>query len=109
MRKISTYLLLLFMVFTHSTIAMDTHGLSTPVSSGNILDDSITALQILTVDKSDCGDVDMHCSHSSSHVSGIVSSVNFPTIDRQRVYEPVIKDKAFIRTQAPLLRPPRLT
>ncbi len=109
MRKISTYLLLFFIVFTHSTIAMNTHELFTTVSSGDILGDSITVLQTVDVDKNDCGDADMHCSHSSSHVSGIVSSVNFPTIDRQPVYKSIVKDKAFVFTQAPLLRPPRLT
>ena len=110
MNRITAYLLLFFVLFTHNAIAMDVHF---PSMSGH--DSSLVSVvsgekinpTSQNNDFQGCGDLSGHCSHSASHISGIVSSISLPLPQIQRVFISVEKNIAFINTQAPPVRPPK--
>jgi hypothetical protein len=110
MNRITAYFLLFFVLFTHNTIAMDVHF---PSISGHdssmvsVVSDQQINPTLQTDDFQDCGDLSGHCSHSASHVSGIVSSISLPPPQIQRIFISVEKNSAFINTQAPPVRPPK--
>ena len=110
MNRITAYLLLFFVLFTHNAIAMDVHfpsmsGHDSPLVS--VLSDDQPNPVPDNSDFQACGDLGGHCSHSASHVSGIVSSVSLPSPQIHRVFISVDKTIIRVNTQAPPVRPPK--
>ena len=110
MNRITAYLLLFFVLFTHNAIAMDVHF---PSMLGH--DSSLVSVQFdeqlkplpQTSDFQACGDLGGHCSHSASHVFGIVSSISLPSPQFHRIFVSVDKTIIRVNTQAPPVRPPK--
>ncbi|WP_299874295.1 hypothetical protein [uncultured Cocleimonas sp.] len=48
-----------------------------------------------------------HCPHSSSHTTGIFSSILLTSVDAQRVFISLAKTSVYTVSQSPLLRPPK--
>lgn len=107
MYRIITYLLLFFVLFTHSAIAMDVHTSSVSGQEPQHITDSHYEHSILELDKRDCGDLGGHCLHSSAHVSGIVSSISLLSMEIQPVFSSTEKIFPITNTQTPPLRPPK--
>ena len=112
MYRITTYFLLFFVLFTHSAIAMDVHAAVCSQESELIADVSSDPLASLTVDLEDswqknCSDLGGHCSHSSAHLSGIVSSISISAQTIPPVLNAALKTIPFIHNSTPPLRPPK--
>lgn len=103
MSRITAYLLLFFVLFTHSAIAMDVHVPHATDQSSAMLSSDLYS----TLDQQDCDDLGGHCSHSASHVSGIVPSISLPSVEPQSVYFSTVRIVSFIQSQTPPLRPPK--
>ncbi len=110
MFRITAHLLLFFIVFTHSAIAMDVHvphasGQDTVILAGdNHTGDSASPV---SGDFQDCGDLGGHCSHSSTHISGIASRVILPSLETGTVLHAIFDNRLHSYSQTPPLRPPK--
>lgn len=107
MNRIITYLLLFFVLFTHSAIAMDVHIPSVFSQEPHLVIDSDSEPTALELENKDCGDLGGHCSHSSSHISGIVSSISLSSLETKAVFSSTEKIVPVAHPQAPPLRPPK--
>lgn len=99
--------MLFFVLFTHSAIAMDVHISSIFSQEPHLVMDSDSEPTTLEYEKEDCGDLGGHCSHSSSHISGIVSSTSLSSLEIKAVFSSTEKIFPIANTQAPPLRPPK--
>jgi hypothetical protein len=59
------------------------------------------------LDKDNCGNLGGHCSHISSHLSGIVSSITFPFLESQSIFSFTVNNNPILYTQSPPRRPPK--
>ncbi len=105
MHWISARLLIFFVLFTHSAIAMDIHvpHASEPVSSALLFSSDTHSL----VELQDCGDLSGHCSHSSTHTSGMPSTITVPSFESPAVPIASLHLVPDTYTQSPPLRPPK--
>jgi len=107
MHRVIVYLLFFFIAFTHSAVAMDIHA-------SNILGQkSATVQEVPFMDLSDKVNIEdhnslnEHCPHSSSHTSGIITSIALPLFETHRVFISFIKTRGYTISPSPLLRPPK--
>ncbi len=103
MYRITAHLLIFFVLFTHSAIAMDVH---IPIASEQV-SVSYTVTPSTSLDLQDCGDLGGHCSHISTHVSGMASNFILPSFGSTAVVNSYIKLVPYTYTQTPPLRPPK--
>jgi len=102
-RRIAKFLILL-VLFTHSTMAMDVH---IPHDDADHITDSSNISTAINLDQPSCIDAGGHCSHHQAHTSGLFSVNTLGDIDCQSVLFALLKTSAFTHTQAPPLRPPK--
>lgn len=105
------HLLILLVLFTHSTMAMDVHiphntdhsieHITDTYPSNNIVSTSID------LEQTPCIDAGGHCSHHQAHTSGLLSATMLVNTDKQPVFLTSLNASIFIDTQAPPLRPPK--
>ncbi len=112
MTRFVAHLLILLVLFTHSTIAMDVH---IPHEEDHTLshatehttnDTANTSFD--NVEQSLCVDAGGHCSHHQAHAAGLVTINNLPDTQTSSVSLSLIKHSVFIYSQAPPLRPPKV-
>ena len=104
MYRIVAHLLIFFVLFTHSAIAMDVHiPNASEKTSVSYTDTQPTS----SPDRQDCGDLGGHCSHSSTHTSAIASTFTLPSFERTSVVKSHIKLAPHTYTQSPPRRPPK--
>jgi len=114
MFQLTARLLIFFILFTHSAIAMDVHvphehtssheqvSVLAPQSLQNTKHDSQISLSI-----HDCNDLGGHCSHSSAHISGITYRLQLPAFKVDTSLNAWIHIAPYIHTETPPHRPPK--
>jgi len=107
MYRFIIYLLFFFIAFTHTTVAMDIH-------TSNILGQESASIKkgpskflSENVNLEWHDNLNQHCSHSSSHTTGIFSLILLTSVDAQRVFNSLVKTSVYTVFQSPLLRPPK--
>ena len=103
MYRIAAHLLIFFVLFTHSAIAMDVH-ISNASEQASV---SYADTQSTSLDLQDCGDLGGHCSHSSTHTSGLASNFTLPSFEKLSVVKSCIQLAPHTYTQSPPRRPPK--
>lgn len=107
MLRIKIYLLLFFIAFTHSAVAMDIHASDIlGQESASIQDESFMDLSKNVIFEGH-DILNEHCPHSSSHTSGIISSILLPSYEEHRSFNLIVESKIYTVVQSPPLRPPK--
>lgn len=107
MHRVIVYLLFFFIAFTHSAVAMDIH-VSNILGQESISEQEVSFMDLSEkVNIEDHDSLNEHCPHSSSHTSGIISSITLPLFETHRVFIPFIKTRGYTISPSPLLRPPK--
>lgn len=114
MTRSIAYFLIIFVLFTHSTMAMDVH---IPHDSGFHVDEPAEHLahtskldhsQLQTnPSEAACADASGHCSHHQAHASGLVCVNPLSYSGVKSVLFSQFKQSAFLYTQTPPRRPPK--
>ena len=108
MRRFTAYLLLFFVLFTHSSIAMDVHFEHASNHTHEHLSDTHSVEISSDHDPGNCGELGGHCSHSYAHVSGLVSSMKILSLEMQSVFCSSPRFISHSYTQAPPVRSPKV-
>ena len=107
MYRIIVYLLFFFIAFTHSAVAMDIH-VSNMLGQESASTQKVPSTTLSEKINSDGHDsLNEHCPHSSSHTSGIISSIKFPSVETQPAFISFVKTNSCSVSQSPPLRPPK--
>lgn len=115
MTRIITHLLILFVLFTHSVMAMDVH---IPHDEGSHISNNIGesvehVAHTSTLDYTDntsqapCADAGGHCSHHQAHTSGLLCISTLSYTDSKPVLFSQLKQFSFLFKQSPPRRPPK--
>ncbi len=107
MRQITSSLLLFFVLFTHSAIALDSYIPEHPSDHQGQMPDSEDNSFSMKIDHESCGDLGGHCSHSSAHTSGLFSFLQLLPLDLQPVFYSSLNPFLLQPQQTPPLRPPK--
>lgn len=116
MIRIIAHLLILFVLFTHSVMAMDVHiphNLDSPIfhnigePAEHIAHTSKQGYTDNTI-QAPCVDAGGHCSHHQAHTSGLVCVNTLSYTDIKSVFIASLTPSAFPHTQTPPLRPPKV-
>jgi hypothetical protein len=122
MTRIIANLLILLVLFTHSTMAMDVHFPhdTLPLDKHVTLDiahsdDHTEHLATISsideaadIEQAMCADAGGHCSHHQAHTAGLISVNTLPNTKVQPVLLSQFEKSVFIHTQSPPLRPPKV-
>lgn len=107
MTRLISHLLILLVLFTHSTVAMDVRVCQ---------DSKQTHQQNISVNSSQnssefeqnfCLDAGGHCSHKHSHTVGLVSFNTFTDVLKQQIVVASLVTSVLIHSQNPPFRPPK--
>ncbi len=113
MTRIISHLLILLVLFTHSTMAMDVHiphdHESDHISKSHSLDidDVDTSSSLSHLERDDCSDAGGHCSHHQAHTAGLISVNTLSSLSIQPTLFLSLKSIAFVYQQTPPRRPPK--
>lgn len=115
MTRLVAHLLILFVLFTHSVMAMDVHiphdadfhgdESSEHLAHTSTLDHS--QVQTNTTSEVPCADAGGHCSHHQAHTSGLVCVNALSYSGIKPVLFSQLKQSTFLYTQTPPRRPPK--
>jgi hypothetical protein len=111
MTRFIAHILILLVLFTHSTMAMDVH---IPHKADHTVehfsaDFSVDFVNTVSVDTEQtlCVDAGGHCSHHQAHTVGLVSVNTLLNKKTQPILLSLVKLSALLHTQTPPLRPPK--
>lgn len=116
MKRIIAHFLILLVLFTHSTMAMDVHIPHMDEHSTNEVsfiinansDSSEQENYVATLDNQElCSDAGGHCSHHQAHSTGLLSISSTFESNTQAVLISILKSSALLHPQAPPVRPPK--
>jgi hypothetical protein len=108
MTQLIANLLILLVLFTHSTVAMDVRvchdNEQSTEHSTNFSANDPTAID---AEQDICLDAGGHCSHNQAHTAGLVSLSTLSSKKIHPILSPLFTASVVIHPQAPLLRPPK--
>lgn len=113
MIKAIIHLLILLVLFTHSTMAMDVH---IPINTNETANDHSTHSHnapsinssLIDSNQKPCADTGGHCSHHQAHTLALVCVSALANQAFQPIFITHYKSAVFVYTQAPPLRPPKI-
>ncbi len=108
MYRFTPHILILFVLFTHSFMMVDTN-LRSPNNLPASTQETATVDTIIVLDsvKNTCIDTCGHCSHHLSHSLALLLSDSIPFYYKQTVLSPLLKVSLLSYTQAPPINPPK--
>jgi hypothetical protein len=98
--------LILLVLFTHSTMAIDVHLPGSP-DQDTVISGSLDSTSLVSSDIDHCADTNGHCSHHQAHTAGLFSAHDLLFSDMRSVLFSPFKALAFIYNYAPPVRPPK--
>jgi len=98
--------LILLVLFTHSTMAIDVHLPENP-DQDTVIASSLDSTSHVSTDVDHCADSNGHCSHHQAHTTGLFSAHALLFSDVRSVLFSLLKASAFIYNHAPPVRPPK--
>lgn len=111
MSRIIAHLLILLVLFTHSTMAMDVHiphDVDHPADHmSDVPSDGISVISSTDIEQTLCLDAGGHCSHHQAHTAGLISVNYLSDAKVQPVLFSILNASVFTLKQAPPLRPPK--
>lgn len=111
MSRVIAHLLILLVLFTHSTMAMDVHILTHDMnhSEEHVSASSHDLSTTISTDsgQASCLDAGGHCSHHQAHTAGLISVNTLSETRVQSILVNTLNISELINTQSPPLRPPK--
>jgi hypothetical protein len=108
MTRLIANLLILLVLFTHSTVAMDVRVChDNEQTTEHSTDFSTNDSTAIDAEQDFCLDAGGHCSHNQAHTAGLVSLSTFSGKKIHPILSPLLTTPVVIHPQEPLLKPPK--
>lgn len=108
MTRLTSHLLILLILFTHSTVAMDVSVChDNEQTSEYSINADFSSHDATDTEQGVCLDAGGHCSHNQAHTAGLIAFNTLTDTPNQLIVVASSVTSVFIHPQKPPLRPPK--